>query len=178
MFTLKLNEIELIPRIEEDKSFSNEDRYELQSEVITYIQEKYANAYKNPVTVSRKVSEATRDKKGETFDNQMERENSESAAEFDASEKKRDEVSEKVINKYAPEFEQISVEMGKKIDALRGEYQLKIVALINEGKKDEAKALEEERSIKDDDISYEYKQKYQELVDKQFAEMQQKINAT
>ncbi len=177
MFTLKLKEIEISPRIEDDKSFSNENKYELESEVKAYIQEKYADTYKNPLTISRKVSDAIRDEKGETFNDQMEREGKEREVRFEASEKVRAGIEEEVKAKYAPEFEQMEEEKDKKIHALYDEYRPKIDALNDEGKKDEAKAVEEERSVKEDDIRYEDMQKRNALMDKRFAEVEEKINA-
>jgi|GEM_PF-2555985 len=124
MFTLKLKEVELAPRIEEDKSFSNENKFELESEVKMYIQEKYTHVYKNPLTIGRKVSDAIRDKKGETLNDQIE------------------------------------IAMNS----------------IRDIKKDEVKAIEEERSVKEDDILYENSQKQSALMDKRFAEEKEKIN--
>lgn len=176
MFTLKLKEIELIPRIEEDKHFSNEDKYELASEVKDYIQEKYADTYKNPLTVDRKVNDAIRDDKGETFDDQVEREGKEKDVRFETYEKVRNEIEEEVKVKYAPEIEQLEEELDKKIHDIYDEYQLKIDTMKEEGRKDEVKVLEEERSIKEDDIRYEGMQKLNALMDKRFKEIEEKVN--
>jgi len=176
MFTLKLKEIELTPRIEEDKSFSNKNKFELEREVKMYIQEKYADVYMNPLTIGRKVSDAIRDEKGETLDDQIERERKERDIRFDASEKIRAEIGDEVKAKYAQEFESMEEERDKEIHALYDEYRPKIDALNEEGKKDEVKAIEEERSVKEDDILYKNSQKQSALMDKRFAEEKEKIN--
>ena len=175
MFTLNLKEIELTPRIEVDKVFSNNNRFELEMEVSDYIKVKYRDVYKNPLTINRKVNDAVRDEKGETFEQKFGREKSEQDANFETKYEARKKIEEEITAKYTPEFELMEKEQNKKLDNLSAEYSLKIQEVKNEGNADQVKAFEEERDLKDDDIRYEYMQRQRTLHEKRETEIEERV---
>ena len=66
MFTINLKEVELEPRIAEERTFDAVDTLSLVSQALSYVQEKYPGVYPNPITLERKLRDAVRDFSGKS----------------------------------------------------------------------------------------------------------------
>lgn len=160
MFTLNLKEVELVPRIEEDKSFQNADEIDLEKEALTYIMEKYPD-HKNPITISRKIREAIRNEQGQNQEDKTVAymaESDKQAEKYLVNRKKAEEESNK---EFEPKRDELNAWQQKERDRVHDEYQTKIDAAKSS---EEEKGLEEKRQLKLDDISYEFDQKFDALM--------------
>jgi hypothetical protein len=166
MYSLNLKEVEIDPRISEDKMFQNKDEIDLEDEVLRYITGTYPEVYKNPMTLGRKIREAIRDDSGK---NMNERVGARGDA-FDREVKEKVEKAQAVQAQSDQEFEPKRAEFDqwriKQTDRINEELKPKIDAAKNP---EEKKALEEERMTKLEDLTYEYEQKLATLTQEQSA---------
>ena len=175
MFTINLKEVELTPRISEDKLFSNEHKYEVEREASDYILEKYSDLYKNPLTVRRKLREVVRDDNNETFDEKFEREQKEWNEVYEKQRQVEQGIREEIKKKYEPEFEKLAEGKELKLDNLGLKYDERLNTLSKSGDDEEYKKVKEEMEIERDDIRYEYIQQKEALTNKRYAEIDEKI---
>jgi len=161
MFALNLKEIELTPRIEEDRSFSHEDEIDLEAEVLKYITKTYPDKYKNPMTVGRKIREAIRNEEGKNQTDKLNDYTKKSDMEMEEMAKKRQVAEEASDKEFEPKNEELRQWKSKELNRIYNEYQTKLDAIKNP---DEQKTLEEERIVKLEDLDYEYNQKFDELM--------------
>ncbi|MDB4992115.1 MAG: hypothetical protein JWL75_360 [Parcubacteria group bacterium] len=165
MYTLNLSEVKLNPALPEDKSFENENQFDLEDEVVAYISGHYGAGHSNPVTIRRHVQSAIRDTTGMNIDDRVKSKMDTLDAELAKGLAERKEQEHTLDAEYGPKFNELLEWKKSESDKIYEEYEPKIMGTSG----DERATLEEEKQLKIDDVRNEYNQK-DEALSKELSE--------
>ncbi len=163
MFTLNLNEIELDPKISEDKKFESESDYDLTGEAVAYIEATYPGVYENPFTLKRKIEAAIKDAEGKVDAERKADRMEVLSAEFDQQIADSREKSERVEAMLREEF---GTDTSYKFDGPDAEVDEYLEKLrLAETPEDRAR-VEEEWKLKTDESNFNRMKQDQKIEDR------------
>lgn len=134
MYTLNIKDIEVEPKIVEEKIISGNNREDVLNEAEKYIQEKYTNVY-NPYTLQRKMFDLVKNDDGKTYGEEV---SEKIAKEMESGDKefkekqdlryKKMEEGEKIIEKkYSEQCAQLNIKWQEEVDKIAKEEERVVI---------------------------------------------------